>query len=85
MRYEDIYTTDYITQDALALACRGTLGLTDHVQDLESQNTSRIFPGTSSNEKTIRDSNERLLEINLTTFDGDLTKWEKFKDLFKSL
>jgi len=60
-----------------------SVSLTDHLQDLESQNVSSISPDMSPNDKTIHESNEDsgLSKTNFTTFDDDLTKWEDLRDL----
>jgi len=57
----------------------------DHL--LELRDASHVSLGKFSKNKTTRKDNEdsALFKINLTIFDGDVTKWEEFRDLFKSL
>jgi len=58
-----------------------------HLRYFESPDISRVPSSTYLNAKTIHEDYEDsgLSKINLITFDGNQTKWEDFRDLFKSL
>jgi len=89
MAYEGILNPLITAQNVLAEAEKYYILARTHLMDhlLELRDASHVSLGKFSKNKTTRKDNEdsALLKINLTIFDGDVTKWEEFRDLFKSL